>query len=197
MRRICIFAGSRRGIDPDFLHATTQLARAIVARGWGIVYGGASVGLMGALADAALAAGGEVIGVTPRSVFSSELPHSGLTKLYVVASMHRRKALMADLSDAFIALPGGFGTFDELFEVVTWAQLGIHSKPIGILDTCGYFDPLLDLIKHAARCGFINPEHMSLIEADAKVDQLLDSLASRASTMRKKVRPSVSSQLKQ
>jgi uncharacterized protein (TIGR00730 family) len=155
MRRICVFAGSSIGARPEYAEAARTLGRELAGRGLGVVYGGASVGLMGELADAALAAGGEVIGVLPRNLFVKEVAHTGLTQMHSVGSMHERKALMSDLSDGFIALPGGFGTFDELFEIITWAQIGIHAKPIGLLDVCGYYAPLLTLIKHASREGFI------------------------------------------
>ena len=155
MHRICVFSGSSLGLRPEYQQAAHALGQELVSRGLGLVYGGASVGLMGVVADTVLAAGGEVIGVLPRGLFRREVPHRHLTELREVGSMHERKALMSDLADGFIALPGGFGTFDELFEIITWAQLGLHSKPIGLLDVADYFAPLLALIAHAAKEGFI------------------------------------------
>ncbi len=142
MRRIAIYCGSSRGNDPVFENAAVQLARYLVSEGIGIVYGGGNVGIMGIIADAALAAGGEVIGVIPESLLAKELGHQGCTELHITRSMHERKQLMVDLSDAFIALPGGFGTLDELFETLTWLQLGFHGKPVGLLNVAGFFYPL-------------------------------------------------------
>jgi len=163
MHRICVFSGSNLGVRPEYQQAAHALGQELALRGLGLVYGGASVGLMGVVADAVLAAGGEVIGVLPRGLFSREIPHKNLTELREVGSMHERKALMADLADGFIALPGGYGTFDELFEIMTWAQLGLHSKPIGLLDVADYFSPLLALIAHASKEGFIPPAHTNLL----------------------------------
>src|SRR6185312_16152584 len=143
MRSICVFAGSNMGTRLEYEEAARELGYELVARGLGLVYGGASVGLMGVIADAVIAKGGEVIGILPRGLFEREVAHEHLTELHKVGSMHERKALMADLSDSFIALPGGYGTFDELFEIITWAQIGLHSKPIGLLNVANYFDPLL------------------------------------------------------
>ena len=177
MQRICVFAGSSPGARQEYLQAAQDLGQALVRRGLGIVYGGASVGLMGTLADAALAAGGEVIGVLPHGLFKREVSHDHLTKLYTVGSMHERKALMSDLADGFIALPGGFGTFDELFEITTWAQLGLHSKPIGLLNISGYFTPLLALVTHAQTEGFIRLLHTQLLLCKDTPDELLDAIA--------------------
>lgn len=177
MHRICVFAGSNTGRRPEYQQAARSLAQAIVARGIGLVYGGASVGLMGVIADTVLAGGGEVLGVIPRGLFRQEVPHNGLTQLHEVASMHERKALMADLSDGFIALPGGFGTFDELFEIVTWSQLGLHNKPVGLLNVAGYFDPLFALVAHASAEGFIPPSHQSLLMHEDNPMNLLDRFA--------------------
>jgi uncharacterized protein (TIGR00730 family) len=177
MHRICVFAGSSPGVRQEYLQAAHDLGQALVERGLGIVYGGASVGLMGTLADAALAAGGEVIGVLPHGLFKREVGHDHLTKLHTVGSMHERKALMADLADGFIALPGGFGTFDELFEITTWAQLGLHSKPIGLLNISGYFTPLLALVTHAQTEGFIRPLHTQLLLYKDTPSELLDAIA--------------------
>lgn len=177
MRRICIFAGSSTGIRQEYIQAAHDLGRTLATRGLGIVYGGASVGLMGTLADAALAAGGEVIGVLPRGLFKREVAHANLTELHQVGSMHERKAMMADLADGFIALPGGFGTFDELFEITTWAQIGIHSKPIGLLNVASYFTPLLALVTHTETEGFIQPVHTHLLLHKETPDELLDAFA--------------------
>ncbi len=163
MHHICVFSGSNLGIRPEYQQAARALGQELASRGLGLVYGGASVGLMGVVADAVLAGGGEVIGVLPRGLFNREVPHRHLTELREVGSMHERKALMADLADGFIALPGGYGTFDELFEIITWAQLGLHSKPIGLLDVADYFAPLLALITHASKEGFIPPDHTKLL----------------------------------
>jgi uncharacterized protein (TIGR00730 family) len=177
LRRVAVFTGSRPGARAAFLRDAERLGRALAARGTGLVYGGASVGLMGAVADAALAAGGAVTGVIPRALAAKEIAHEGLSELRVVASMHERKALMADLADGFVALPGGFGTFDELFEIVTWAQLGIHRKPIGILDTEGYFEPLRALVERVVAEGFALAEHAGIFLWDADPERLLDAMA--------------------
>jgi uncharacterized protein (TIGR00730 family) len=176
MRRICVFAGSNSGARAEYGEAAAALGAELARRGLGVVYGGASVGLMATVANAALAAGGEVIGVLPRGLFRTEVAHAGLTKLYEVTSMHERKALMADLADGFIALPGGFGTFDELFEIVTWAQIGIHSKPIGLLDVAGYFAPLVALVEHASREGFLPAKHTKLLLRASTPATLVDTL---------------------
>ncbi|GCE20071.1 TIGR00730 family Rossman fold protein [Dictyobacter kobayashii] len=178
MSRICVFAGSNPGVRPAFTEVAQELGRELAARNIGLVYGGGRLGLMGAIADATMAAGGEVTGVLPEGLFQREVAHENITKLYTVNSMHERKALMADLSDAFIALPGGFGTFDELFEITTWAQIGIHSKPIGLLDVAHFFTPLLNLIKHASQEGFISPFHTQLLLHYEKPAALLDAITS-------------------
>lgn len=162
MRRVCVFCGSSTGNAVYAEHARA-LGRAIGERGLGLVYGGGHVGLMGVLADAALAAGGEVIGVIPEALQARELAHPGLTRLHVVDTMHQRKALMADLADAFAALPGGFGTADELFEILTWAQLGLHARPIGLLNVAGYFDSLLAWLDRAVADAFLKRAHRALL----------------------------------
>jgi uncharacterized protein (TIGR00730 family) len=174
MKRLCVFAGSSAGRRESYAAAARDLATLAVEGGWGIVYGGGRVGLMGILADAALAARGEVIGVLPRALATRELAHRGLTRLEIVASMHERKATMADLASAFVALPGGFGTLEELFEVVTWGQLGLHRKPCGVLDVDGYWDHLGRLLDGAVDQAFLRPEHrrMLMVETDAR--RLLD-----------------------
>lgn len=183
LRRICVFCGAHPGHDPAFAAAAQALARCMVERGLGVVTGGGSVGLMGAVADAALAAGGTVIGVIPQGLARKEIAHQGLTEQHVVPDMHTRKALMAELSDAFIALPGGFGTLEELFEVTTWGQLGIHHKPIGVLNVLGYYDPLLAQIDHGVAQGFIRVEYRTLLRAShdpaSLIDLLLDEPAPR------------------
>ena len=172
--RICVFCGSRPGNRPEYVEAARRLGSLLAERHIGLVYGGASVGIMGAVADAVLRGGGEVIGVIPRALVQRELAHDHLTELRVVESMHERKALMADLSDAVIALPGGFGTFEELFETVTWSQLGIHRKAFGVLNVHGFYDGLLALVQHAVEEGFVPPEHRALILEAAEPEQLLD-----------------------
>ena len=176
LRRLCVFCGSATGSDPIYAEEVRRLARAMAARGPGLVFGGGSVGLMGVIADEALAAGGEVIGVIPHGLVAREVAHRGLRDQRVVPTMHARKALMAELADAFVALPGGVGTLEELFEVWTWAQLGIHRKPIGLLNTRGYFDPLLAFVDGAIAAGFVRPEYLRfLVVADAP-EALLDAL---------------------
>ncbi len=177
MYRICVFAGSNPGIRQEYQLAARALGKELVRRGLGLVYGGASIGLMGIIADEVLEYGGEVIGVLPKGLFKREVAHADLTALHEVSSMHERKALMADLSDGFIALPGGFGTFDELFEITTWAQIELHTKPIGLLNVAGYFNPLLALVTHASTEGFIPPFHASLLMHDDNAAILLDSFA--------------------
>jgi len=178
MRRICVFSGSNPGKRPEYVQTARELGQLLTRRGYGIVYGGARVGLMGTLADAALSEGGEVIGVLPTGLFQREVPHNHLTKLYSVANMHERKALMADLADGFIALPGGFGTFDELFEITTWSQLDLHHKPIGLLNVAGFFNPLQTLVAHASEEGFIRPFHTQLLLYSETPATLLDAMAS-------------------
>jgi len=176
LRAVCVFCASSLGDRDEFAAAARELGTALAQRRLRLIYGGASVGLMGVLADAALAAGGEVIGVLPRSLFRSEVAHGGLTELHSVASMHERKALMTQLADAFAVLPGGFGTFDELFEATTWAQLGIHRKPIALLDVAGYFTPLKALVAQAVTHGFIREEHAELLWFGREVPALLERL---------------------
>jgi uncharacterized protein (TIGR00730 family) len=163
-RRICVFCGSSVGLNPNYLAEAKSLGHKMAAVGWGLVYRGTSIGLMGSVADAAIAGGAEVIGVLPQNLQDREIAHRGLTKLHLVGSMHERKALMASLSDAFIALPGGYGTLDEFFEVVTWAQLNIHSKPCILVNTDGYFDFLLRFLDHAVREEFVRPANLGLVQ---------------------------------
>ena len=173
-RRLCVFAGSSVGRRDTYAAAAGDLARIAVARGYGLVYGGGRVGLMGVLADEALAAGGEVIGVLPRALATKELAHRGLTRLEVVASMHERKARMAELSSAFVALPGGVGTLEEMFEVYTWGQLGLHRKPCGVLDVDGYWDDLGRLLDRAVEEGFLRLEHRRMLLLEVDATRLLD-----------------------
>ncbi len=177
IERVCVFCGSSPGLGAHYLDGARRLGSALAKRGLGLVYGGASVGLMGAVADAALAAGGQVTGVIPSALVSKEVAHPGLSDLRVVASMHERKATMADLADAFIAMPGGIGTLEETFEILTWAQLGLHRKPCGFLDVANYYQPLLSFIDHGIAQRFIRPEHRQVFLVDADPDGLLDRLS--------------------
>ncbi len=176
LRHICVYAGASPGADERFRDAAERLAQAIVGRGLGIVYGGGNVGLMGALADAALAAGGEVVGVIPKALLEKEVAHGGLTELNVVESMHERKARMADLARAFIALPGGIGTIEELIEVFTWTQLGLHEKPVAVLNVAGYWDGLLSLLDDAVTQRFLRAEHRALLLEGVDPEELLSAL---------------------
>jgi uncharacterized protein (TIGR00730 family) len=176
MKRICVFAGSSPGSRAEYLVAASDLGQLFAARGVELVYGGARVGLMGAVADAVLAGGGRVTGVIPKAMVQKEVAHDGLTDLRIVTTMHERKALMADLSDAFIALPGGWGTLDEMFEILTWAQLGLHRKPCGLLNVQGYFDRLLSFLHHTVEQGFVRPEYGSLLSVAERPSRLLDAL---------------------
>jgi uncharacterized protein (TIGR00730 family) len=175
-RRVCVFCGSNTGTHPSYRSAAAAMGRTLVRRGKGLVYGGGRVGLMGIIADAVLEAGGEVTGIIPDSLAVKEIRHDGLTELVVVPNMHARKAKMAELSDAFVAMPGGYGTLEELFEVVTWAQLGLHDKPVALLNVGGYFDGLLGCIDSAVAEGFIRPEHRRLLMSGSEPDALLDAL---------------------
>jgi uncharacterized protein (TIGR00730 family) len=175
--RLCVFCGSRTGARPAFVEAATALGKELAARRVGLVYGGASIGVMGALADAVLGGEGEVIGVIPHGVFDREVAHTGLTELHVVHSMHARKALMAEKSDAFLALPGGLGTFDELFEALTWKQIGIHDKPIGLLDVDGYFSDLQRLIQRAVDDGFLDRAPLAI--TSPSIHDVLETLLPR------------------
>jgi uncharacterized protein (TIGR00730 family) len=171
--RICVYAGSNPGRDPAYAEAAAGLGRLLAERGIGVVYGGGKVGLMGAVADAALAAGGEVVGVMPQELIDREIGHPGLSGMHIVASMHERKAMMAELSQGFIALPGGAGTLEELIEMFTWLQLGMHRKPIGVLNVNGYYDPLAALFDHAVREGFVREPHRASLHVDADAEGLL------------------------
>jgi uncharacterized protein (TIGR00730 family) len=176
MERVCVFCGSSPGARPAYAEATAEVARLLVGEGIGVVYGGGHVGLMGVLADTAMAAGGEVIGVMPQALVDREIAHGRISELRVVGSMHERKALMAELSDAFIALPGGAGTLDELFEVYTWAQLGLHDKPCGLLDVEDYFARLADFLDHAVRERFVREEHRAMLMIEREPRALIERL---------------------
>jgi uncharacterized protein (TIGR00730 family) len=176
MRRLCVFCGSSPGHRPIHAESARSLGTIMAARGLALVYGGGQVGLMGVLADAVLGAGGEVIGVIPQSMVDKELAHTGISKLHIVGTMHERKALMADLADGFAALPGAFGTADELFEILTWAQLGLHAKPVGILNVDGFFQPLLAWLDHAVAEGFLKPKHRQLLQEADDAEKLVDLL---------------------
>jgi hypothetical protein len=178
MKRLCVFCGSRTGGRPLYVEATRQLGERMADRGIGLVFGGGHIGLMGVLADTLLARNGAVIGVIPRALVDRELAHGGVKEMHIVQSMHERKARMAEFADAFAALPGGYGTADEFFEMLTWAQLGIHSKPIGLLNTAGFFDPLLAWVDHTVREGFLKERHRLLLRVAAEPEELLNGLLS-------------------
>lgn len=178
MKRICVYCGSSLGKRSSYTIAAHSLAKEMVNRNIGLVYGGASIGIMGQIADTVLSLGGEVIGVIPQALAAKEVSHNGLTELKVVGSMHARKAMMADLADGFIALPGGLGTLEELFEILTWAQLGFHQKPCGLLNIDGYYNGLITFLDHGVDEAFIKPIHRSLLQVSDNPDQLLDTFAS-------------------
>jgi uncharacterized protein (TIGR00730 family) len=180
LRRICVFCGASHGGRPEYAAGAFDLGRSLAARGITLIYGGGRAGLMGAVADAALAAGGQVIGVITKLLESRELAHTGISELHVVQSMHERKMMMADLADAFIALPGGLGTLDELFEILAWAQLGIHSKPVGLLNTAGFYDPLMVFLDQIERENFLRLNHRTEVVFEGSIDRMLDRLASCA-----------------
>lgn len=182
MQRLCVFCGSNAGHDPAYREAAEALGRLLAARGIGLVYGGGNIGLMGAVADACLAAGGEATGVIPEALMGKEVDgravdHRALTRMEVVDSMHTRKARMAELADGFVALPGGFGTFEEFCEILTWGQLGFHAKPMGLLNVNGFYDPLLAMFDRAVSDGFLRPENRAMALADTDIGRLLDAMA--------------------
>ena len=185
---LCVYCGSRPGVEPAHAAAARDVGTLIGRRGWQLVYGGGRAGLMGLVADAALAAGGRVVGVIPQSLMQRELGHPGLTELHVVDTMHRRKQLMAERSDAFLALPGGIGTFEELFEVWTWRQLGYHDKPIGLLNMNGYYDNLLAFLQSSVSSGFMPDWLMPLISVDTQAKPLLESLVQASGLTRTRQR---------
>jgi uncharacterized protein (TIGR00730 family) len=176
MRRICVFCGASPGARPEYADATAELARLLVAEGIGVVYGGGGVGLMGVLADAMLAGGGEIIGVIPRALVDREIAHRDVEDMRIVGSMHERKALMAELSDAFVAAPGGIGTLEELFEVYTWAQLGLHRKPCALLNVEGYFDGIASFLGHAVEERFLRVEHLEVLMVETEPGPLVERL---------------------
>ncbi|ANO52376.1 LOG family protein [Woeseia oceani] len=186
MKAICVYCGSSPGIRDDYTLAAKSLAVALTERDLALVYGGASKGIMGVLADAVLERGGRVIGVIPQALRDKEIAHPTLSELHVVASMHERKALMAELADGFIALPGGFGTLEEIIETVTWAQLGFHSKPCGLLNIAGYYEPLLAFIASSVREGFVRDEHQTMLMVEEQADSLLENFASYQPVLRDK-----------
>jgi hypothetical protein len=182
---VCVYCGSRHGDDSAFTDAARALGRAIGERGWRMVYGGGKVGLMGEVADAALGAGAEVVGVIPDSLMRREVGHRGLSRLHVVPTMHERKQMMAEGADLFVALPGGIGTFEELFEVWTWRQLGYHDKPIGLLNVAGYYDPLLEFLQRTVDRGFLSAPQRAVLEVHADPVALLDRLGAQALRVRR------------
>ena len=177
IKRICVYCGSSPGKKPAYALAAAQLGKELCRRNIGLVYGGAAVGMMGVLADSVLEHGGEAIGVIPKSLAVKELAHENLSELHVVASMHERKAMMADLADGFIALPGGWGTLEEIFEILTWAQLGFHAKPCGLLNIEAYYDDLMAFLENSFEQEFVNPLYRPMLMTDKKPSQLLDQFA--------------------
>jgi uncharacterized protein (TIGR00730 family) len=177
VRRVCVYAGSNPGSDPAYADAARAFAAELAQRGIGLVYGGGKVGLMGVLADTIMEAGGEAIGVMPQALIDREIGHPGLARLEVVDSMHERKARMAELADAFVAVPGGIGTLEELIEVYTWSQLGIHQKACGVLNVNGYYDHLAAFLDHAVAAGFLRPQHRAVLSVADEPAELLDRLA--------------------
>lgn len=177
MQRICVYCASNDGAKPEYLDSARTMGRLLAERGIAVAYGGGRTGLMGALADATLAAGGEVIGVMPHALVQREVAHTGLTALHIVDSMHERKAMLAEMADAFVALPGGLGTLEELFETWTWAQLGVHAKPVALLDVAGYWRPLVDFMSHVEREGFLRGTPQEWLVVDRDPAALIDRLA--------------------
>jgi uncharacterized protein (TIGR00730 family) len=177
LRSICVYCGSQDGADPSHAEAARAMGDVLADRGIRLVFGGGHIGMMGQIADRVLERGGEVVGVIPKALMRKEVAHEGLTELHVTECMHERKAMMADLSDGFITMPGGLGTMEELFEIWTWAQIGIHSKPFGLLNVRGYYDGLLSFLDHAAADGYVRPEHRSMLHIDEQPVSLLDKIA--------------------
>lgn len=178
MKRLAVYCGSATPADPVYIESARTVGRELAARGIGLVYGGGRLGLMGAVADACLAAGGEVIGVIPEALVGSEVAHRGCTELHVVPGMHERKRMFTDLSDGFITIPGGVGTMDELWEAISWAQLGYHEKPVGLLNVAGFYDRLIEFNQHMVQVGFIRPQHAGIMIVDETMDGLLGKMAS-------------------
>lgn len=183
MKRIAIYCGSATPVDPVYIESARQVGRSLAARGIGVVYGGGRLGLMGAVADAALEAGGEVIGVIPQALVNAEVAHRGLTELHIVQTMHERKQRFIDLADGFVNLPGGTGTMDELWEALSWAQLGYHTDPIGLLNIAGYYDKLVEFWVHMGEVGFLRPQHQGLLLVDSELDGLLEKMAKAQPTV--------------
>ncbi|UTY60961.1 TIGR00730 family Rossman fold protein [Massilia sp. erpn] len=179
MKTVCVYCGANAGADPLYAEGARALAAALVEQNMSLVYGGGNVGLMGVIADEVLRLGGEVTGVIPTKLVEREVAHNGLTRQFIVKDMHERKAMMAELSDGFIAMPGGLGTLEELFEMLTWAQIGIHSKPVGLLNMNGYYDRLVDFVEHARSQGFVRPQHAALMQIDTDPRALLERLKSK------------------
>lgn len=182
MKRLAIYCGSATPADPAYMECARAVGRGLAARGIGVVYGGGRLGLMGAVADAALQAGGEVIGVIPQALVDAEVAHRGLTELHVVAGMHERKAAFTDLSDGFVTIPGGTGTMDELWEALSWAQLGYHAKPVGLLNAAGYYDELVAFWEKMGSVGFLRPQHRDLLIVADDLDQLLGAMTAHTPT---------------
>ena len=176
MKRLAVYCGSASPADPVYVESARHVGRSLAERGIGVVYGGGKLGLMGAVADSALEAGGEVIGVIPQALVNAEVAHRGLTELHIVQTMHERKALFTDLADGFVNLPGGTGTMDELWEALSWAQLGYHADPIGLLNVAGYYDKLIDFWVHMGQVGFVRPQHQGLLLVDSDLAGLLDKM---------------------
>lgn len=177
MKRIAVYCGSATPADPVYIDTARLVGRTLAERGIGVVYGGGRLGLMGAVADSALAAGGEVIGVIPEALVGSEVAHKGCTELHVVPGMHERKRMFTDLSDGFLTIPGGVGTMDELWEAISWAQLGYHSKPVGVLNAAGFYDKLIEFNAHMISVGFIREQHKGIMIADDQLERLLNRMA--------------------
>jgi len=177
MKRLAVYCGSATPADPTYIESARTVGRTLAERGIGVVYGGGKLGLMGAVADSALEAGGEVIGVIPQSLVDAEVAHRGLTELYTVQTMHERKARFTELSDGFLTIPGGTGTMDELWEAMSWAQLGYHANPVGLLNVAGFYDGLLQFVGHMGNVGFLRPQHQGILIADSDLDALLAKMA--------------------
>ena len=176
MKRVCVFAGSNVGLSPEYELKAIQLGKIIASKDFELVYGGSKIGLMGRVADAVLAAGGKVTGVMPRNLFKGEMVHSGLTELHEVGNMHERKALMSELADSYIALPGGLGTFEELFEVISWSQLGIHKKPVGVLNVLSFYQPIAKMLKQAVESGFMQETNLGLVIFEEEPELLVNKI---------------------
>ncbi|AMQ69200.1 TIGR00730 family Rossman fold protein [Bacillus amyloliquefaciens] len=176
MKTICVFAGSNPGVNEEYKRKATELGEYMAEQGIGLVYGGSRVGLMGTVADALMAGGGKAVGVMPSGLFSGEIVHQNLTELIEVSGMHERKAKMSELADGYIAMPGGFGTYEELFEVLCWAQIGIHQKPIGLYNVNGYFEPMMKMVKYSIQEGFSNESHLKLIHSSSRPDELIEQM---------------------